>query len=231
MGEETLDLVEGSETWFAGRGSGHLGRRPRLEQFVADDLHRHRQVKGGIFRAGRNRQVHLATLQFFVRQAAGFAAEEDGDGFVGVFRREAFRHSPGVGERDRDAPASGAGADRKYAVADGFVDAVDHLCLGQNIYGAGSAPVRLRVREPRGAHQVEGREAHRLHRPGGGADISGMAGFDQHDANVGHGLLRSPVACAKGAASGEAGRSVPRDCAAHHTGSAGRRTAGRSKLE
>jgi hypothetical protein len=34
------------------------------------------------------------------------------------------------------------------------------------------------------AYEVEIREAHRLHRARGGADIARMAGFAQHDANI-----------------------------------------------
>ena len=166
-----------------------LGRRATggLEQLVAHHLHGHRQVEGWIGRVRGNHEVRGAALKLRIGEAARLAPKQDRRGFGGGLGGELPGRRLGVGAGPRDASGAGAGAKHPRAIGDRVIQRVHHGGVRHHIERLRGPPVRLRVRKPRRTHEVERREPHRLHGARRGANVAGVAGFDEHDADMVHG--------------------------------------------
>ena len=138
---------------------------------------------------GRNREQQVARAQLLVHESGALGAEQDRDALA------------------RDAAAISRAASRGSTTRHGRCRAREvvptispqsatasrtsrHDCARRA--STSSAPGRQRGRfvrrEARGRHQHKLLEPHGLHRAGGRADVAGVRGADEHDAD-GHALL------------------------------------------
>ena len=90
-----------------------------------------------------------------------------------------FRHDfpgtlPGRQHWPGDLPVSRRGADNQLTVSDGFIDGRHHARSMDDIFCADCAKDRLTTRKLLGIDQNELGDAHVFHRPGSGANVTGV---------------------------------------------------------
>jgi len=79
--------------------------------------------------------------------------------------------------------ADGGGSDDESAVRDGFAEGLELLGASEQRRGADRG-ARFAKSQLIGIHHTKMEEAEVAHRPGGGADVEGIAGADKYDAQT-----------------------------------------------
>lgn len=160
-------------------------RHDRLAQFIGHHLHRLRQIQRAVVRIGRDSGHGVAAQQFLVGEAGALAAKHQ-------------RHRPML--RQRGEPGGGVPRGHRLiakvprtrgrshhpgAIANRLLHRLDYARTLQHAGGARGHGRGLRVRILVRPHQREVGQAHVQHRAGSGADVAGMGGGHQHDADAG----------------------------------------------
>ena len=81
------------------------------------------------------------------------------------------------------AEANGGGSDDEGAVCDGFAERLELFCPGEQRRGADRG-TRLAKCQLIRVHHAKMEESEVAHRPGGGADVEGIAWADEYDAQA-----------------------------------------------
>lgn len=162
--------------------------RTRLErepQLVGEHLHGLREIERAIRGIGRNMRKRAAALDIRIRQPGALVAEHERDiamthVFVRAFGERARRHlrravlAHARGQRDRPAHADERIGER-----------IDDMRGREHVVGAGGHRDGFRLVLDIGharRDEDEAREAHRLERARGRADIARMTGLDKDEA-------------------------------------------------
>ena len=167
---------------LTGPSAGGPARR-RHAQLVADDLDGHRQVQGAELRIRRNVDELLAPREIVVREARLLGAHEHGDAILGQALPDRRGRFARIDDRNDDGPQARARADDPAAIGDGALQVVVNPRRPKKVVCTRRARRRLVARKMPRPHERELAEPHRLHRTRRGADVAGVRGVDQHDAN------------------------------------------------
>ena len=157
----------------------------RNQNLVTDDLYGSGQVEGTVIRAGRYLYQEMAAVYFRITQAILFATEQNGHIPLQTFSIQLAGTFSRIDNRTGDTAGTRTGTNNQPATGQGGIDIRFQPCLDQHIVSPRSTGGRLGIGEAFGFNQHQLRQAHGLHGACRRANIPGVAGIAENDANAG----------------------------------------------
>jgi myo-inositol-1(or 4)-monophosphatase len=168
----------------------------RTKDLVRHELHSHCQVQRQIRLIGRDTDQDVSRLQVLVAQSRALGTEEHGGGRSLRFDNEALRCIANVGYPEVLIAIARRRCRHETAARQSLSYRIHDPRIREHVVRAGRPGNSLAMGKLLGFYKHQLLERHVFHGPRHGADIAGMRGLDEDDADVGgdH-LLRLSIGC------------------------------------